>query len=111
MNEREQPREHRVGAGSQPTNILIRLLSLTLTFALGTQTAWAEPSVNADVGTAMEVSGVGEDDPLLEDLSRRTFRYFWETTNKKTGLAPDRYPTPSFVSIAAIGFSFTAFVI
>ncbi|HEX6245694.1 MAG TPA: glucoamylase family protein [Polyangiales bacterium] len=51
------------------------------------------------------------EDPLIDDLERRTFRYFWDTTNKKNGLAPDRFPTPSFVSIAAIGFSLTAFVV
>jgi hypothetical protein len=50
-------------------------------------------------------------DPFLTDLEARTFRYFWETANPKNGLAPDRYPTPSFASIAAVGFGLTAYPI
>ncbi len=35
--------------------------------------------------------------PLFDDIEERTFRYFWDTADPKTGLVPDRYPTPSFV--------------
>ena len=45
----------------------------------------------------------------LDDLQERTFRFFWETTNPDNGLVPDRYPTPSFSSIAAVGFGLTAY--
>ena len=31
--------------------------------------------------------------PIVDDLQRRTFDYFWETTNPKNGLVPDRWPT------------------
>lgn len=48
---------------------------------------------------------------LLDDLEQRTFRYFWETTDPRSGLAPDRWPTPSFASIAATGFALTAYPI
>jgi hypothetical protein len=48
---------------------------------------------------------------LIEELARRTFRFFWETTDAGTGLAPDRYPTPSACSVAAIGFALTAYAI
>ncbi len=50
-------------------------------------------------------------DPFLGELEERTFRYFWETANPKNGLIPDRYPTPSFASIAAVGFGLTAYPI
>jgi hypothetical protein len=50
-------------------------------------------------------------DPLLTDLEERTFRFFWETANPKNGLIPDRYPTSSFASIAAVGFGLTAYPI
>lgn len=50
-------------------------------------------------------------DPFLVDLEARTFHYFWETANPKNGLIPDRYPTPSFASIAAVGFGLTAYPI
>ena len=48
---------------------------------------------------------------LLEELEERSFRFFWETTDPVTGLAPDRWPTPSFASIAAVGFALTAYPI
>ncbi|MBM0105733.1 hypothetical protein JM946_13290 [Steroidobacter sp. S1-65] len=50
-------------------------------------------------------------DPVLNNLQRRTFRFFWDTTNKQNGMAPDRFPSPSFASIAAVGFALTAYVI
>ena len=50
-------------------------------------------------------------DPFLIDLQERTFRFFWDTANPKNGLVPDRYPTPSFSSIAAVGFALTAYPI
>ena len=46
--------------------------------------------------------------PLIDDIQKLAFRYFWEVTDEKTGMAPDRWPTPSFVSIAAIGLLITA---
>ena len=62
----------------------------------------------AAAGEAHEPPGL---DPFLTDLEARTFRYFWETANPKNGLVPDRYPTPSFASIAAVGFGLTAYPI
>jgi hypothetical protein len=49
--------------------------------------------------------------PLFDDLQERTFRYFWDTADPVTGLVPDRYPTPSFSSIAAVGFALTVYPI
>ncbi len=47
----------------------------------------------------------------LDDLEQRTFRWFWDTANPQTLLIPDRWPTPSFSSIAAVGFGLTAYAI
>lgn len=47
--------------------------------------------------------------PLFDDIERRTFDYFWELGDPQTGLIPDRWPTPSFSSIAAVGFGLTAY--
>src|SRR6185369_1725862 len=47
--------------------------------------------------------------PLVQDLERRTFDYFWERANPRNGLVPDRWPTPSFSSIAAVGFGLSAY--
>jgi hypothetical protein len=46
---------------------------------------------------------------LLDDLEQRSFRFFWETTDPATGLAPDRWPTPSFASVAAVGFALSSY--
>lgn len=51
------------------------------------------------------------DEAFLDDLQRRTFRYFWETTNAANGLAHDRWPGRSFASMAAVGFALTAYPI
>ena len=48
---------------------------------------------------------------FYEDIEKRTFRFFWETVNRKNGLVPDRWPTPSFSSIAAVGFALPAYAI
>lgn len=49
--------------------------------------------------------------PLLDDLQERTFHYFWDLADPGTGLIPDRSPTPSFSSVAAVGFGLTAYAI
>jgi hypothetical protein len=46
---------------------------------------------------------------FYEEIEERTFRYFWNNVNRKNGLAPDRWPTPSFSSIAAVGFALAAY--
>lgn len=48
---------------------------------------------------------------FFADLQQRTFRFFWERADPTTGLVPDRWPTPSFASIAAVGFALTAYPI
>jgi hypothetical protein len=70
----------------------------------------AQPAVQATDGGAKRraVSHPGAQPALLYDLQRRTFNFFWETTNPENGLVPDRWPAPSFSSIAAVGFGLTA---
>src|SRR5439155_5810404 len=48
---------------------------------------------------------------FLDTLEQRTFGYFWDLTPASNGLTPDRWPTPSFSSIAAVGFGLTAYPI
>jgi hypothetical protein len=45
----------------------------------------------------------------VDELEHRTFNYFWELGNPRNGLVPDRWPTPSFSSIAAVGFGLSAY--
>lgn len=48
---------------------------------------------------------------LVDTIQEQTFHYFWDLANPKNGLIPDRWPTPSFSSIAAVGFALTAYPI
>ena len=50
-----------------------------------------------------------EFDKILDDIERRTFNFFWETTNPETGLTPDRYPSPSASSVAGVGFALASY--
>ena len=69
-------------------------------------------------GTQLSAS----DDAFLEDLSRRSFRFFWEQADPKTGLVADRarangmpydesHPSINIASSAATGFGLTALCI
>ena len=49
--------------------------------------------------------------PLFRDIERRTFQFFWDTTNEVNGLTPDRYPSRPFSSIASVGYALTAYPI
>jgi hypothetical protein len=48
---------------------------------------------------------------FYSEIEQRTFRFFWDTVNRKNGLVPDRWPSPSFCSIAAVGFALPAYAI
>ncbi len=84
-------------------------------FGLGGDAAAPAPE---PIGVLRDTNPEGADaahsvavDPFFADLEERTFRFFWETCNPRNGLIPDRYPTPSFASIAAVGFGLTAYPI
>src|ERR1700760_4689578 len=49
------------------------------------------------------------DTAMLDDVERRSFHFFWDLADPHTQLVPDRWPTPSFSSIAAVGFGLTAY--
>ena len=75
---------------------------VTVVLLLGCGTSGTLPRVEQPrVSTAV--------DPFLDDLERRTFEWFWDTTNAGNGLVPDRWPEINFSSIAAIGFGLTAY--
>ena len=65
----------------------------------------APPAASGGVAYAL----AAEDEAFLDTLQARTFRWFWETTDPEIGLVPDRYPTRTFSSIAAIGFGLPAY--
>jgi hypothetical protein len=49
--------------------------------------------------------------PFYEEIERRTFLWFWNSANRKNGLVPDRWPTHSFSSIAAVGFALPTYAV
>lgn len=94
--------------------VLLWLFAATLWvgIAVAAEQKPAKPKVPGVVVERSRVFDPERDgDPVINNLQRRTFRYFWDTTNKQNGLAPDRFPSPSFASTAAVGFALTAYVI
>jgi len=66
-------------------------------------------------GAALPCAAIAAPAPILppfyEEIEQRTFRFFRDTVNRKNGLVPDRWPTHSFSSIAAVGFALPAYAI
>jgi hypothetical protein len=79
------------------------LISLAALFATLTVGCASNSEVKSSPPTAMTA------DQLVDDIEKRTFEFFWNTTNTANGLTPDRYPTQSFSSIAAVGYALTAY--
>ncbi len=48
---------------------------------------------------------------FLDSLSRDTFNFFWDLAEPSNGNQPDRWPTPSFSSIAATGFGLPSYLV
>src|SRR5438477_12201161 len=89
------PVSRRVG-GQARVPVLQLLLSLSLLACAHA----ARPSIDLAIDSKAD---------LLDDVERRSFHYFWDLADSKTFLIPDRAPTPSFSSIAAVGFGLTAY--
>lgn len=64
-------------------------------------------STTPDPGSAITL----DESVFLDTLAVRTFRFFADHTNPANGLSPDRWPTESFVSVAACGFALNAWPI
>jgi hypothetical protein len=61
--------------------------------------------------SAASPRALADDAAFLDDLQQRTFNFFWETAPAENGLTPDRYPSESPCSIAAVGFGLTAYCV
>jgi hypothetical protein len=92
---------------------VLRGVLLCLALAVSPHAAWSASPAPPAHGPAVptDASRPLDTDPFLSDLEERTFRFFWDTANPRNGLIPDRYPSPSFASIAAVGFGLTAYPI
>lgn len=81
-------------------------LAATLaTVALATATWAAAPAGGGERTAALSRHQVA----FLDTLERRTFSWFWDLSDPRTGLTPDRAPTRSFSSVSAVGFALTAY--
>jgi hypothetical protein len=81
--------------GSSPREATTSAAAAPVGHALSVPDSLKTPDVNA----------------FLDDLQRRTFLWFRDVTDTTTGLTPDRWPTRSFHSSAAVGFALTAWPI
>jgi hypothetical protein len=76
-------------------------------FLMGTTFAGAALAV-AGCATMPMAGPIGPRlDADVEDLQRKTFDWFVHVTPRSNGLTPDRWPTKSFSSVAAVGFALT----
>jgi len=94
---------------------------LACAYALPPAAAWdADLLPTTAAGQRAQRRITAEDEAFLEDLSRRSFQFFWEQANPETGLVLDRARTDAsphrpdrqhFASIASTGFGLTALCI
>lgn len=83
--------------------------------------AWVFAAFSCALGGGLAAAGTAPRSPafsltarqaaFLDTLEERTFDFFWERSDSATGMTPDRWPTKSFVSVAAVGFALTAYPI
>ncbi len=63
-----------------------------------------DPAVDAEVDSLLALP----DDALLEEVSKRTFGFFWNEVNPDNGLIKDRSTEDSASSVASVGFGLSA---
>jgi hypothetical protein len=95
------------------------VFALLLSGALAADVRSASPVAVTPPSTEVHLRSIDND--LVDDISRRSFRYFWEQTNLNTGLVLDRSSVNGghddnpqhrgIASIAATGFGLTALCI
>ncbi|MFL5619279.1 MAG: glucoamylase family protein [Gemmatimonadaceae bacterium] len=89
-----------------------RAILLTGAFVvLGTALTACRSATAPSTGTVAPFVPGAAQTAFLDTVQRRTFDWFWETTNPANGLVPDRWPTKSFSSIAAVGFGLTSYLV
>jgi hypothetical protein len=109
----------------QDLKIVMKSLKSINLFILFSALLFAQTFVFAQTKSAAEFTGFPiskEDDAFLEDLSKRSFLYFWENSDPKTGLSLDRaktdgsglpknHPSYNITSSASTGFALTSYCI
>jgi len=87
--------------------VRLRRAALVAVLAVATCLSGCRAGVGERARTAPAPGGTA----FLDTLEQRTFRWFWDLSDARTGLTPDRAPTKSFCSTAAVGFALTAYPI
>jgi hypothetical protein len=96
-------------SGDRYLSETIKRFASVLAFVVAGCAAARTPPVTAAAAARPGATLSASQTAFLDTLEQRTFAYFWETTNPRNGLVPDRWPTPSFSSVAAVGFALTAY--
>ena len=86
----------------------LALFSLGALFSL---TFWGfpQPAASAEL-KSQPYQCSAEQNEFLEELQRRTFKYFWDNSGG-SGLTPDRTPGADTCSVAAVGFALTSYLV
>src|SRR6476646_3968821 len=82
---------------------------VTVTLASACTSATSITGISGPSGALLPSRLSTRQTAFLDTLERRTFNWFWDQTNPSNGLTPDRWPSKSFSSIAAVGFALTAY--
>jgi len=90
---------------------MLMLMMAALALMAASRASVRLPGLDSQPAASAVMAPVNGLPSLFDDLQLRTFRYFWENADPQTGLVPDRFPTPSASSIAAVGFALTAYPI
>jgi hypothetical protein len=95
------------------TRSMLERLRPSLIAAAAAALTFAAAACTPGVGVRAEPAPAANlrNDPFLDTVQTRTFRWFWDITDPRTGLTPDRWPTRTFSSVAAIGFGLSAYVV
>lgn len=111
-----------IDAAKRSSGTLPKLLTVLLLLSFSAQSGVAQPRSSPGRGTEPGQAArlKQSDEDFLEDLSRRSFQYFWEQADPHTGLVADRARMDrsllpeshrNVASIAATGFGLTALCI
>lgn len=86
-----------------------------LTVAMPARSSADAPTAPAAVASPAAAGAAYRPSPrqqeFLDQLQRDTFEFFWENAPRDTGLVPDRVPTASASSVAAVGFALTSYLV
>src|SRR5690606_14389304 len=58
---------------------------------------------------ALPPAAAGQLASMFYYIETRTFHFFWDTTDWRNVMTPDRFPSRPFASVAAIGFALSAY--